>query len=182
MDGRERFSAVKNICAAQMGSKGFDRTLTSQFCSTAICAFSITCSPHWHSHVRPVTEHAQTVEVRTGLACVLHPTAGRDHAASARSSHGTQGSFWGAPTHKGQGTGCSHLHNSWRGRCAPPRSRSSFASAQLGAASPTATGRTLLSQRRAAVARPSSIEAGAQDLSRGSNGTLGILQFQQAAE
>ena len=141
MDGRERFSAVKNICAAQMGSKGFDRALTSQSCSTAICAFLITCSPHWHSHVRPVTEHAQTVEVRTGLACVLHPTAGRDHAASARSSRGTQGSFWGAPTHKGQGTGCSHLHDSWRGRCAPPRSRSSFASAQLGAASPTATGR-----------------------------------------
>ena len=91
MDGRERFSAVKSICAAKMGSKGFDRALTSQFCSTAICAFSITCSPHWHSQVRPVTEHAQTVEVRTGLACVLHPTAGRDHAASARSSRGTQG-------------------------------------------------------------------------------------------
>ena len=61
----------------------------------------------------------------------------------------------GAPTHEGQRPVSSQLPDSSRGRCAPPRSRSSFASAQLGAASPTATGRTLLSQHRAAVARPS---------------------------
>ena len=77
---------------------------------------------------------------------------------------------------KGQGTGCSHLHNSWRGRCAPPRSRSSFASAQLGAASPTATGRTLLSQRRAAVARPSSIVRSSSR--KGRNSLCGLLELQ----
>ena len=49
------------------------------------------CSAHWHSHVRPVTVHTRTVGVRIGLTCVLHPSEGKDHAASSRSCRGTQG-------------------------------------------------------------------------------------------
>ena len=35
--------------------------------------------------------HTRTVGVRIGLTCVLHPSEGKDHAASSRSCRGTQG-------------------------------------------------------------------------------------------
>ena len=48
-------------------------------------------SAHWYSHGRPATLHTRTVGARTWLTCVLHPSAGRGHASSARNSRGTQG-------------------------------------------------------------------------------------------
>jgi hypothetical protein len=65
---------------------------------------------------------------------------------------------------------------SWRGRCAPPRSRSSFASAQLGAASPTGdryradTARSAQGRRCSPIVRSSS--------RKGRNSLCGLLELQ----
>ena len=101
------------------------------FCFWAMCAFSIMSSAHWHSPVRPVTAQAQTVGVGIRHTCYLHPSAGRERAASARSSRGTLGH---APLSKGQGPVDSQQLDSLRGSCAKPRSRSSAAPAEIQAA------------------------------------------------
>ena len=114
------------------------------FCIWAMCAFSIMSSAHWHSPVRPVTAQAQTVGVGIRHTCYLHPSAGRERAASARSSRGTLGH---APLSKGQGPVDSQQLDSLRGSCAKPRSRSSAAPAENQAAFQTATQANRASQR-----------------------------------